>query len=627
MCGIAGYFSPNAWLNTDNLEHMNRVQKHRGPDASGIFAEGLVGLSHCRLSIIDISQSANQPMVSHCRRYTMVYNGEVFNFQEIAQAIREIRPGFEPKTTSDSEIILEAFSIWGESFAHRLNGMFVIAIYDSQKQQLTIVRDRIGIKPLYYFYKDQKFAFASELKGLTKTEPIRNMLTLNPKAVSTFLHLGYIPAPLSIYNEISKLEAGSILTITPKGPVKKKWWDLSDNIESQTIDNPEEALATLESLLISSVRYRLISDVPFGTFLSGGIDSTIVTAVAQSISDHPINTFTLGFRNPAYNEAIHSKKIASFLGTRHHELYVSEEDALECLDPFFEAYDEPFADSSGIPSMLVARLARQSVTMALTGDGGDELFMGYGAYKWAKRMHYLHHTPIRNMLGTLLQMGDNRYQRAAKLFDFQNGQNLRSHIFSQEQCYFSESEIENLLFAQGPLVEVPKYATPAARKLNPAEFQALFDMYLYLPDDLLVKVDRATMAHGLEARVPLLDYRIVRFALNLDYNLKVKNGQSKWLLRTLLNKYIPPVLYEKPKRGFSIPLKQWLQADLKYLVDEYLSKEAIAKTGLIRFEAVQQLLFEFYNQRKDYLYHRVWALVVLQRWLIQNPVHIGLTYS
>jgi asparagine synthase (glutamine-hydrolysing) len=598
---------------------------HRGPDAEGSFLEDSVGLGHRRLSIIDLSKAANQPMYSHCGRYVMVYNGEIYNFREILEEIVKEQPDFVLKTSSDSEVIIQAFALWGKAFTSRLNGMFAIAIYDRQAHKLFLFRDRMGIKPLYYYYDGEHFAFASELRGLMAVSDIKEKLSLNRQAVALFLHLGYIPSPISIFNEVKKFPAGNLATVDKDGISITPWWQPSAKIESSVIFDEGEALERFEDLLKSSVRYRLISDVPYGAFLSGGIDSSLVTAIAQQENQEPLSTFTIGFPETKYNEADFARTMAAHLGTRHNEFIVTEQEALEWLPTFFDTYDEPFADSSGIPTLLVAHMARKQVTMILTGDGGDELFMGYGAYKWAERLGSNYPLFLRNAAAGLLEKGNLRSKRAAMLFRYPDMEHFKSHIFSQEQYFFSGNEVEDLLLEVDDLPAMQETFPSLLRSLRPAEQQALFDLHYYLPDDLLVKVDRATMAHALEARVPLLDYRIVEFALNLDYKLKVKNGQTKWLMRQLLKKYVPSELFERPKWGFAIPLLKWLQNDLKFLADEHLSEEAIKKTGILNPEEVKKLLHEFYVQGKTYLYQRVWALIVLQRWLENNPLKKNLT--
>lgn len=619
MCGITGYSFTNDDAQESIIAAMATTLTHRGPDATGYYVHQGTALGHLRLSILDLSQAANQPMHSHCGRYVMVYNGEIYNYKEILQEVQNIKPHFVPQTSSDTEVILEAFTIWETDFVEKLNGMFAIAIYDKSNGQLFLFRDRLGIKPIYYYHSQGKLAFASELKALKAHPEIQRHFSLNEVAINQFLHLGYIPAPNSIYKEIHKFPAGSFarflqgeLTITP-------YWQADHKLKSEQISDKHEALQTLRNLVESSVKYRLISDVPYGTFLSGGIDSSLVTAVAQSLHNNPINTFSIGFWDQEYNEASYARKIAEHLGTRHHELIISEKEALEWMPRLNHIFDEPFADSSAIPTLLVSQMARQHVTMTLSGDGGDELFFGYGAYIWARRLSAAWIPAVRMPAAMLLNMGTQRYKRAAGLFENPGKHFLRSHIFSQEQYLFSRKEIQHLLqkHLQHPF-SLREKPLNTHLQLSPEEEQALFDLHYYLPDDLLVKVDRASMHFGLETRVPLLDYRIVEFALNLHPDLKIRHGQAKWLLKQLLFEYLPKEYFLRPKKGFAIPLKRWLKKDLKDYAMAYLNPAAIARTGILEPKAVERLLKAFYQNDQEILYNKIWLLVVLQKWLMET---------
>lgn len=613
MCGISGFFSTDAVFSRDELISMTDALMHRGPDACGYYFDGLVGLGHRRLSIIDVSSAANQPMYSSCGNYAIIYNGEVYNFNEIKDDIlKEKKINF--KTASDTEVILEAFVLWGKSFVHKLNGMFAIAIYDIQKQSLYLFRDRIGIKPIYYFSDGKNFAFASELKSLLKLNWLKKDLLLNYEAINTFLHLGYIPEPLSVYKNIFKFPSGNFAVISNNNVQITPYWELTEKFFNHPITDENEARQTLKDLMISSVNYRMISDVPFGTFLSGGIDSSVVTAIAQSLSGQPVKTFSIGFEDTKHNESLFAKNVAEYLGTNHHEFTVLGTDARQLIPTMLELFDEPFADSSAIPTMLVSKLARQNVTMTLSGDGGDELFLGYGAYQWASRLR----NPVLNtmrkpMFHGLSLMGD-KYRRAAHLFDFRNNNYLKSHIFSQEQYLFKRNEITKLL-RENIFREIKEDEQYDNLQLSPVEAQALFDIKHYLKDDLLVKVDRASMAYSLETRVPLLDYRIVEFAVNLPENLRKKGNNTKYLLKKVLFDYIPEDYFNRPKWGFSIPLSKWLKSDLKYLVDDYLSEDMVNKQGIINYKIVKNLKNLYFEKNHNYLYNRLWLLVVLNSFL------------
>jgi len=609
MCGIAGFYKSEFELTKEDLKCMSDRLAFRGPDAEGFYFESNIGLAHRRLSILDLSAAANQPMFSHDENYVIVYNGEIFNFQEIAASLNQTF-----KTTSDTEVILEAFIKWGPSFVHQLNGMFSIVIYNKLNKSLFICRDRLGIKPLYYFLDENKFIFASELKSILSLRP-KLKLSLNKKAVHEYLLLGYVPEPLSICEEVNKFPSGCYGIFKNNKLEIKSYWQPEEKINSTFISDEVEAKNQLKQLLNSSVKYRMISDVPFGTFLSGGIDSSLVTAIAQSNSATPINTFSIGFNESKHNESSYAKAVAKQLGTRHHEFTVTEKDAIGLLDKMTDAYDEPFADSSAIPTMLVSKLARQHVTMTLSGDGGDELFHGYGSYLWAKRLANPLVRLFKKPIGSSLRsLKNSRYDRIATLFNFQNKENIKSHIFSQEIYYFSHAEIAELTSDFSIKFSSDIFEVDTKRKLTPAEEQALFDIRFYLKDDLLAKVDRATMQFSLEARVPLLDYRVVEFALNVDPALKIKNGDAKYLLKQVLYDYLPESLFSRPKWGFSIPLDKWLQGDLNFLLEKYTSKEICERFGLINFSVLNKYKTEFKNG-KIFYYNRLWQIIVLHKTL------------
>jgi asparagine synthase (glutamine-hydrolysing) len=519
------------------------------------------------------------------------------------------------RTTSDSEVILEAFAIWGPEFVHKLNGMFAIAIYDKLEKSMYFFRDRIGIKPLYYYWDGNNFAFASELKALKRSIFIQYNISINNVAVNEYLHLGYIPEPHSIYKNIYKFPAGSWAKLSCRGSsssehsfVIKKYWNINDKISSRLITDEHEAKEKLKELLISSVKYRMISDVPFGTFLSGGIDSSLVTAIAQSISSEPVKTFTIRFDDAKYDESPYAKALADYLGTNHHEYTVTEKDGLELIPELMDIYDEPFADSSAIPTLLVSKMAKQHVTMTLSGDGGDELFMGYGAYKWAERLNNplikSFRTPIRGALSLL----SNRYQRAARLFENVPQEEICSHIFSQEQYLFSRSEIKKILKPEFYNKFSLDENYELARNMTPAERQSLFDLKYYLKDDLLVKVDRASMHYSLETRVPLLDYRIVEFAYNLHPSLRSRNGISKYLLKKVLYDFVPATYFDRPKRGFAVPLQRWMKNGM---LNNGL--ENLGKSSFFNAFEIENLQKDFFGKGKDYLYNRVWQLILLRK--------------
>ncbi|MFT5620716.1 MAG: asparagine synthase (glutamine-hydrolyzing) [Bacteroidia bacterium] len=618
MCGITGIFSFKEPASKSLLEGMTEAISHRGPNAFGYFEskDGKCVLGHRRLSVIDLSESANQPMQSACKRYLIVFNGEVYNFQEIKKEIQQYS-AVDFSTSSDTEVLVEAFALWGKAFVYKLNGMFTMAIYDTKEEVLWLFRDRLGIKPLYYYMDDDLFAFSSELKSLVLLKKEKGPFHLNKQALNQYLRLGYIPEPNSIYTEIKKFEAAHLGAVSKDGFSNECYWNIDKKVSSIVHTDESQAKKKLKELIESSVQYRLISDVPFGTFLSGGIDSSTITAVAQSISDKPVNTFSIGFKEAEFNESVHAAKIANHLKTNHHEFMVSYNDAIEHFEQIIQTYDEPFADSSSIPTMLVSRLAKKHVTMTLSGDGGDEQFMGYGFYNWAKRLN----NPFVNMAKAPLNFGlsktsSNRNKRAALMFDYNKNTHLPSHIFSVEQYYFSSPELNDILsdnFKEDVVFE----QADLERELSVSEHQALFDVKHYLKDNLLVKVDRASMRYSLETRVPLLDHRIVEFTLNLDEKLKYKNKESKYLLKQVLYDYLPKEYFDRPKWGFGVPIKLWLQKELKYLVDDYLDEKILEKYGMFDIAKVKEIE-QRYFAGEDYLFNKLWLIIILNQWLETN---------
>lgn len=606
MCGIAGIYHPKG-VHQEMVKQMTDAISHRGPDAEGFFVDGEFGLGHRRLSIIDLSTAANQPMQSNCGRYWMVFNGEVYNYREIAKEL-DIRL----KTTGDSEVILEAFAQWGPDMVNRLNGMFAIAIFDSLEKNLFLFRDRLGIKPLFVYQHNGIIAFGSELKSITALKELN--LTVNEQAIPYFLHLGYIPQPLSIYKEVEKFPSGSWAVTDGNLFHVKRYWSPQKKISSNLIFDELEAKKQLSELLKASVSRRLMADVPFGTFLSGGIDSSLVTALAQNSTSEKLKTFSIGFNDAKHDESGFARQVSQHLETDHHEYRVTEKDALELVTDILPQYDEPYADSSAIPTMLVSKMARQEVTMTLSGDGGDELFHGYGMYNWAERLSNPAIQALSWPISKALSFGDDRYKRIAKVFNTSNSAQLHSHIFSQEQYMFSASEINKLLVDKEPSTfSLLQMGNHLSRKLSAADFQALFDIDFYLKDDLLTKVDRASMKYSLETRVPILDHTVVEFALNLDPKLKVKDGIQKYLLKEVLYEFVPKEIFDRPKWGFSIPLDKWLKNDLSFLIEEHLSEQRIKQVGAVKWHEVKVLKKKFFSGQ-SHLYNRIWLLILLHSW-------------
>ncbi len=605
MCGITGFFSGR--FNLEHLQKMTDEIQHRGPDAKGYFYDENVGLGlgHRRLSIIDLSAAANQPFYSADGRYVMVYNGEVYNFKEVAEKYKIV-----PRTTSDSEIIIEAFAKAGIESINDFNGMFAIAIWDKHAEKLYLVRDRIGIKPLNYWYEDGNFAFASELKSiflLPFTKQIEH------KAIANFLYQGYVPKEDTIYKNCYKLQPGQYAVLYKGSLQIFSYWQPENEIDPTVLTDEKSAKKSLQELLQSSIKYCMISDVPLGVFLSGGIDSSLVTAIAQSVSTTSVKTFSIGFKEAKFNESQYASNVANHLKTDHHEFIVSEKDALGLIDDILNVYDEPYADSSAIPTMLVSQMARKHVTVALSGDGGDELFWGYGAYFWARRLQNPFLKGLRKPIAKALHsFGDNRMQRGGKLFEYSNPERIKSHIFSQEQYFFSEEEVYALVKNQ-TAVSITEEVVSKNRKLTAIEKQSFFDLKNYLPEELLVKTDRASMQYSLEVRVPLLDHRLVEFAINLSPKLKLNGQTGKYLLKQLLYDYVPESFFERPKWGFALPLSIWLKKELRYLPEKYLSKQTIEECNLVHYEIADNIVKEYFAG-KNYLFNKVWALILLHKW-------------
>lgn len=620
MCGIAGYFSPDKTLSPDLLRVGNRVQAHRGPDAEGLYisADLRVGLAHRRLSIIDLSAGANQPMFSPDSRYVIVFNGEIYNYRELRNTLPD--RGASLRTSSDTEVLLHLFMHRGSSCFSELNGMFAFAIYDIRDKKLLLCRDHTGIKPLFYYCDGSTFMFASELKVIATL--LGKQRRLNKEALAGFFHLGFIPEPLTVYEHTGKFPAAHYAEIDCGGTVLPAdsphcipFWNLNDHISASPLSDRKLAKTRLHELLRDSVEKQLMSDVPIGTFLSGGVDSSLVTAIAASFSgNRPVDTFSMSIDEGKYNEGKYAQAVSKQLGTRHHEFRVKEKDVLELLHDFIPTYDEPFADSSAFPTMLVSSLARKHVTVVLSGDGGDELFHGYGMYRWAEKLSNPFLSALRKPIYRLSAYLSSRMQRAGQLFDYAEDSPKPTHIFSQEQYLFKENELPGLLRVPVGDLDALNRILPTRRKLTPAEIQAFWDYGHYLKDDLLVKIDRASMRFSLECRVPLLDHRIAEFAANLHPSLKIQGGTMKYLLKEVLYAYLPEQLFDRPKWGFSIPLAKWLNHELAFLVDRYAGKTIVEQYGLLHYAAVEKLKNDFHNGA-THLYNRLWLVVVLHWWL------------
>jgi len=618
MCGIVGFCDFSKKSNKQTLVKMTDILHHRGPDDSGYsfyeneFAH--IGLGHRRLSILDLSEHGHQPMIY--QNLTIIYNGEVYNFKEIKKELEIL--GYVFESDSDTEVILKAFHKWGLKSVDKFRGMFVFSIYDKERKVIYIFRDRVGVKPLYYYTKDGLFLYASELKAFYQHAKFEK--SINRNSLSLYLQYGYITAPYSIFNDTYKLKASHYLKydLENNSFEIKEYWSLLDCYTKDKINiSYEKAKDKLENILIDSFSLRMISDVSIGTFLSGGVDSSLVTAVLQSNSTKPIKTFTIGFDEEDYNEANYASKIAKYLGTEHTEYYCSKCEAMEIIKLLPQIYDEPFGDSSSIPTILISRIAKNKVTVVLSGDGGDELFNGYPSYSlFEKRYNVIQKIPFKDILIKILnvskidlilkKLNKAYYLKYLKFRNILEHKEL-SNMFKVSNSVFTKYEIEELLsnhyFFQPNNVNL---------RINNIEQMMISDFQNFLADDVLVKVDRASMSVSLESREPLLDHKIIEFASALPIEYK----KDKKILKDILGKYLPRELFERKKAGFSIPINNWMRNELKYLIDQYLDDNFIEKEGIFDLSYIKCLKDDFYKGDNDD--RKVWTILMFQMWYQEN---------
>ncbi|HLW54318.1 MAG TPA: asparagine synthase (glutamine-hydrolyzing) [Candidatus Angelobacter sp.] len=645
MCGIAGFWRsrrrPDDPLAT--LNRMGQSLAHRGPDDSGAFfdPESGIGLSFRRLSIIDLSREGHQPMFSASGRYAIIFNGEVYNYEELRAELG----ARSWRGHSDTEVMLEAIEHWGlEAALGRFVGMFAFALWDCRERRLFLVRDRLGIKPIYYGWVDGDFVFASELKAIWQHPDFQG--EIDRDVLAEYIRHGYVPSPHCIYRGLRKLRPGTMVELhSPAGdPVERVFWSAQEvamkGLQSPFQGPDSEAVEQLQARLMDAVRLRMIADVPLGAFLSGGIDSSAVVALMQAQSSRPIKTYTIGFREQRYNEAAHAKKVAARLGTDHTELYVTPHDALAVIPSLSSLYDEPFADSSQIPTFLVSRLARGSVTVALSGDGGDELFGGYARYERAglvwktmgwmpRRLRGIAARGIASLSGSAFDRGV-RLARPLlpKRLHLRNPKDTGRRVAD----YLAKGTKEDLYLRVISGWDAPEDLVPDSREpqnvLNSIsalsgagdfyECMMFTDLVNYLPDDVLTKVDRASMAVSLEVRVPVIDHRVVEFAWQLPLHYKIRNGVSKWALRQVLDKYVPAGLIERPKMGFGIPLGEWLRGPLREWAEELLSPAALEQHGLLRAGPIRQSWQEHVAGDKSWEF-ALWTVLAFQDWYSKAP--------
>ncbi len=639
MCGIAGFWGASQSCREPSvlLTRMADTLAHRGPDDEGVWWDerAEVGLAHRRLSILDLSAEGHQPMVSASGRFVIVYNGEVYNFADIR---RELAGQFW-RGHSDTEMILEAIERWGlERAVRRFIGMFAFALWDRESQCLHLVRDRIGIKPLYYGWCGKTFLFASELKAIRAHPDFQ--AAVDRDALALLMRHNYVPAPYCIYAGIRKLQPGTILTVSGANgdAVPKTFWSARDVAEegsrSPLTISENDATDKLQELLSDAVRLRMIADVPVGAFLSGGIDSSTVVALMQEQSNSRVHTFTIGFGESGFDESIYAREIARHLGTDHTEVRLTPEEAMAVIPQLPEIYDEPFSDSSQIPTFLVSRLARAHVTVSLSGDGGDELFAGYQRYPWTERLwHSVDRIPgaiRRACAGALTSLSPSAWDRCMNAcgalvpsrFRFASlGDKIHkfSALFSTDRpevlyAYAVSHWTDCLVLGACEPPTVLSDPMQAAEVTTLLESMMYMDLTSYLPDDILTKVDRASMAVGLEARVPLLDHRVVEFAWRLPLHMKIRNGKSKWLLRQVLGRYVPLSLVDRPKMGFGVPLGEWLRGPLREWAEDLISEDRLHRDGYFDPRMVRSKWGEHLSGHRNWHYW-LWDVLMFQAWL------------
>ena len=649
MCGIAGFVETRSRRSaTDSAELvavMGAALKHRGPDDAGVWTDNESGIAfgHSRLSIIDLSPEGHQPMTSGCGRYVISYNGEIYNFPQIRRDLEEL--GEEFRGHSDTEVLLTAISRWGLLAAlERSNGMFAFSLWDRRERVLHLCRDRLGQKPLYYGWAGPTFIFGSELKALVAHPDFEG--SVDRGALTLFLRHGQVPSPHSIYQGIRKLPPGTLLSLPlddlERGEIEapRPYWSAREAAEAGLADpftgDAQEAVTLLGDLLGDAVRQCMVSDVPLGAFLSGGIDSSTVVALMQAQATAPVKTFSIGFHDVQYNEAQYAAAVAAHLGTDHTELYVTDQDARDIIPDLPALYDEPFADSSQIPTYLVSKLAREHVKVSLSGDGGDELFGGYNRYAWGRsiaRLLAATPAPLRRAMisGTnaIPVEGWNALARSVswmlprRLRYPQAGDKLHKLAGILDSSCQEEMYWRLISLWQDPAAAVVGAREPTTPlrdwqswpRLDDFVHQMmLLDAQTYLPDDILTKVDRASMGVSLESRVPLLDHRVFEFAWRLPLAIKMRHGQGRWPLRQVLYRHVPPTLIERPKMGFGVPIAEWLRGGLRDWAADLLDESRLRQEGFFEPGPIRRKWSEHLSGQRNWQY-QLWAVLMFQAWL------------
>jgi asparagine synthase (glutamine-hydrolysing) len=625
MCGLTGFCDFNKMLTTDHLKVANDVLKHRGPDYGDVsfFEEptAAIGLGHRRLSILDVSSNGNQPMYSDDKSVVIVLNGEVYNFKEIRSEL--IQLGYSFHSDSDTEVIIKAYQEFGLTSVDKFIGMFAFVLFDIKKQHVYLFRDRAGVKPLYYFQKNGYVLFASELKSIYSYPVFQK--NINEQAVALFFKYGYIRSPHTIFKDTFKVRPGHYIKINlaDKKVEEIKYYDVFDYYNKPKLKISEnEALEEVEKLFISAFQYRMVSDVPVGIFLSGGYDSSLVAGVLQKNNSSRLKTFTIGFNEEKYNEAPHAKKIAEYLGTDHNEYYCTTKEAQDIFPILADIYDEPFGDSSSIPTTLVSRYARKQVTVSLSADGGDEIFAGYGRYAHLVKVNkFVEMAPdpivrlgvqmhrITSHLFPSFKRGTNTVNRLSEILD-NGGEHSVADVYSR---HFTNKDMGQLLPGFNTDIQLYDEVGKINNENDFINTCLALDYKTYMVDDVLVKVDRATMSVGLEGREPLLDNRIIEFVSQLPSELKFNNGDKKYLLKKIAHKYIPKALLDRPKSGFALPVYEWLKHDLKDYLFYYINEEQLSKHNFIDVQKAISLRDGFLSgkNRKE---TQIWLLLMFQMW-------------
>lgn len=628
MCGIAGFIDFHKKSTKSNIQSMIEPLNHRGPDGEGVSLfkskNAIIGFGHKRLSIIDLSQAGKQPMALNHLHIT--YNGEIYNYQEIKNELLELGHHFNGE--SDTEMILHAYTEWGIKAVERFIGMFAIALFDEKKQEVVFIRDRAGVKPLFYYQKNDLILFSSELKSFHEHPEFEKKLDLN--AVAAYMQYGNVPTPHCIFKNCGKIKPGHYLKINleNKSQQEIQYWNVYDfyNQPKLNLSFPEAKIQTKE-LLKSAFNYRMVADVPVGVFLSGGYDSTTVSSLIQAESTARLKTFTIGVPDIGLNEAPYARDIAKHLDTDHTEINCTEEEAIEMIKdlPFF--YDEPFADSSAIPTTLVSKAARKDVTVALSADGGDEIFGGYNRYdfmhRYGKTLNSIPKAVRKILVGAMGNISSekipvlkdkyNFHNRYEKLKTVLNDPSEKEIMLSLSQ-QFNDEQMKSVMkseFTSLPTMFQSKEMLEDFK--SPLSYMMAIDFQTYMLDDILQKVDRATMTNSLEGREPMLDHRILEFAAQLPDEYKYQNGIKKRILREITHDYIPKELLDRPKMGFAIPIAKWLKNELRDHVEEYLNEDRIEKQGIFNWEFITKLKMDFYKGRKEYD-SKLWYFLMFQMW-------------